>query len=307
MDARPKISPVLLSRDLRADGFEYGELVKMATSGELARIRRGAYTKVVAPDPPDQHLQLIRATLPQLADDACVSHQSAAVLHGYPSWPDQLGQVHVTRGRPNGGRRGRLVHVHPAPLDPADVFELFQIRVTSPARTVLDLARTTSFSRAVGVGDAALRAGTPPTDLAQQLWAAAGRSGVARARRVLAFVDGRAESFGESLSRVALHRAGLPAPQLQFEVHGRLGEVVARTDFAWEDSRTVGEFDGKVKYGRLLRAGETAGDVIYREKVREDMLRDLGWEVVRWTWADLSHPSEIAGRLSRAFARGTRR
>lgn len=106
---------------------------------------------------------------------------------------------------------------------------------------------------------------------------------------------------------MALHRAGLPAPQLQFEVHGRLGEVVARTDFAWEDSRTVGEFDGKVKYGRLLRAGETAGDVIYREKVREDMLRDLGWEVVRWTWADLSHPSEVAGRLSRAFARGARR
>lgn len=151
MDAELKISPVLLSRDLNADGFDYGELVKMAMSGELVRIRRGAYTKVVAADPADQHLQLIRATLPQLADDARVSHQSAAVLHGYPSWPDQLGQVHVTRGRPNGGRRGRLVHVHPAPLDPADVFELFQIRVTSPGRYWISRVRRPSAERSGSV------------------------------------------------------------------------------------------------------------------------------------------------------------
>lgn len=82
---------------------------------------------------------------------------------------------------------------------------------------------------------------------------------------------------------------------------------MSRVDFGWERQRTLGEFDGKVKYGRLLRLGETAGDAVYREKAREDMLRDFGWEVVRWTWDDLSRPAVLADRLARAFARGQRR
>ena len=58
-----------------------------------------------------------------------------------------------------------------------------------------------------------------------------------------------------------------------------------------------------MKYGRLLRDGEDPGQVVYREKLREDRLRELGWQVVRWVWADLAHPDVIAGRLRRAFAR----
>jgi hypothetical protein len=43
--------------------------------------------------------------------------------------------------------------------------------------------------------------------------------------------------------------------------------------------------------------------VVWREKRREDALRDLGWQVVRWTWADLLQPWVLADRLQRAFAR----
>ena len=65
--------------------------------------------------------------------------------------------------------------------------------------------------------------------------------------------------------------------------------------------------DGKVKYGRLRRPGEESEDAVFREKLREDRVRDLGWEVVRWTWSDLQQPEVIADRLRRAFARGLRR
>jgi very-short-patch-repair endonuclease len=106
---------------------------------------------------------------------------------------------------------------------------------------------------------------------------------------------------------VSLHQAQLPPPELQFEVRNRYGDVVARCDFGWPQFRTVAEFDGRIKYGRLLRPGEAAGDAVFREKNREDMLRDLGWEVVRWMWADLRNRREIAERLERAFARGVRR
>ncbi|MET0693332.1 MAG: hypothetical protein ABWY56_05345, partial [Propionibacteriaceae bacterium] len=79
------------------------------------------------------------------------------------------------------------------------------------------------------------------------------------------------------------------------------------SDFCWEHYRTLGEFDGRVKYGRLLKPGESVEDVIYREKLREDALRDEIWEMVRWTWADLTSPDALERRLRRAFARGLRR
>ena len=92
---------------------------------------------------------------------------------------------------------------------------------------------------------------------------------------------------------------GLPPPTLQHEVP----ELRAVTDFYWEEFRTVGEFDGKVKYGRSLRPGEDPGEAVYREKRREDALRDLGLKVVRWTWDELGTFTAPADRLRRAFAR----
>lgn len=79
--------------------------------------------------------------------------------------------------------------------------------------------------------------------------------------------------------------------------------LVGRVDFAWPEHRTIAELDGRVKYGRLLGPGDDPGEVVFREKLREDLLRDLGWEVVRWVWADLDHPERIAERLQRAFRR----
>lgn len=81
-----------------------------------------------------------------------------------------------------------------------------------------------------------------------------------RARQAIAFADARTESVGESRSRVAMHEAGLPAPDFQIEVRsGVTGAQVARSDFGWHERRTVGEFDGFVKYGRLLRPGQQPG------------------------------------------------
>ena len=78
---------------------------------------------------------------------------------------------------------------------------------------------------------------------------------------------------------------------------------MARCDFGWEEHRTVGEFDGLVKYGRLLKPGQTAGEVVHAEKYREDAVRDLGWSMVRWGSPDLQRERLLADRIRRAFAR----
>ena len=180
---------------------------------------------------------------------------------------------------------------------------LSDLAVASLARTVVDLGRTLPFADAVAAADAALRTGLDREELEQVLALAAGRPGISAARRVVAFADPRSESPGESHSRVVLHAIGLPPSSLQHEVLDEQGRVIARCDFGWEEHRTVGEFDGLVKYGRLLRPGQTAADVVLGEKHREDAVRDQGYAMVRWGSPDLQRERVLAERLRRAFAR----
>jgi hypothetical protein len=128
-----------------------------------------------------------------------------------------------------------------------------------------------------------------------------GIPGSRSARRVVTFADRLSESVGESRSRVMMLRAGLPRPRLQFQVYDDSGAWLGRSDYAWNDGRLLGEFDGLVKYGRLLKPGETAGDVVVKEKLREDAFRDTGARVVRWVWADLAHPADVVHRIRRGL------
>ena len=128
---------------------------------------------------------------------------------------------------------------------------------------------------------------------------------------MVAMLDPASESVGESCSRVVMTQVGLPMPELQFEVVTPNGELVGRCDFYWRGrsprSRgTLGEFDGLVKYGRLLRPGQGAGAVVTAEKEREDRLRDEGFQLVRWTWPDLSQPDMLRQRILRGLERGAR-
>lgn len=177
--------------------------------------------------------------------------------------------------------------------------------MTSLNRTVLDLARTLPWEQAVAAGDRALALGLSRADLSEGLQRMRGWPGIACARRTVGFLDVRSESAGESVSRVRFHEAGLPAPVPQLEIFDSSGRFAARVDFGWEDKKTVGEFDGKAKYGELLKPGQTARDAMLAEKRREDLLRDLGWQVVRWIWADLYRPGVIGDRLLRAFGRAS--
>lgn len=164
------------------------------------------------------------------------------------------------------------------------------------------MARCVPFEQAVVVADAALATGRiGRAELDEALARATGWQGSPDARRAVGFADERSESVGESRSRVAIERAGLPTPVLQWEVLTGAGRRVRRVDFAWPELRTVGEFDGRVKYGRLLRPGQDPGEVIYEEKLREDEVRDEDLGMVRWTWPDLARFDPVAQRLRRRF------
>jgi hypothetical protein len=300
------VDDIRLARELVQSGVNPVAIRSAVGTGSLRRLRRGAYVDVaeVGDDPTRLHRQQIVATLKQGHPRAVVSHGSAAVLHGLGVPRSALDRVHLTRDRRGGGQRRAWLQVHGHPLPPEDVRPLDAIPTTTLPRTVVDLGCSLPLADAVAVGDGALRLAATPEELEQVLASVGARRGIGTARRALDLLDARSESYGESVSRVLMLQAGLPPTEPQLLVRNEHGVVVARVDFAWPALGVIGEFDGRVKYGRTLAPGEDPVQALWREKLREDLLRDLGWQVVRWVWADLDDPSAWFARLERAFARG---
>jgi predicted transcriptional regulator of viral defense system len=299
---------LVLRRDALTTGWSDEELARFARAGQLSRVRRGAYVDGQLPTTTAaRHALLIAATVGTLRRPAVISHQSAAVLLGLPLWDAPLDRVHITRTPPASSQVAGPLRCHVARLRDDEVTLVGGFQVTDVSRTVLDLARSLPFEAGVVTVDAALHEGLIAREfLEKRLFDIAGTRGSRHAARVVRFADERSASVGESRSRVALRDLGLSPSALQFEIRTPTGAFVARTDFAWEEEGVVGEFDGRIKYGRLLRPGQDAGDAVFEEKRREDAVRDLGWEVVRWTWGDLSVPARISERVERARARGAR-
>jgi hypothetical protein len=289
-----------------ASGFSADELRGLVRAGRLTPVRRGSYVHGGLPDDVlARHILQVRAAVGELASDAVVSHVSAAVLHGLRIWGVRLDRVHVTRRRRTGGRCGVLVHVHSA-ADPAEIVMIGGLPVTSLARTVADLGRMLPFEQAVVFGDSAMFHKLPGRVEKDYVLAVLDheprRPGTKAARRALDFSSTLSESVGESRSRVAIAAAGLPPPVLQWEVlAAATGAFVGRVDMGWPKQRTVGEFDGLVKYGRTLRPGQDIAEVLVEEKLREDALRDEDLGVVRWIWKDLTNFAPTAERLRSRF------
>jgi very-short-patch-repair endonuclease len=191
-------------------------------------------------------------------------------------------------------------HLHRATLAPGDVLDIAGANTTSAARTILDVAREHGVDAGVAAGDAALHGNlVTPSDLGRALEQCAGWPGRAAARRTVALCDGRAESALESLSRLRMHAARLPAPVLQAELGDEFGRFVARVDFYWPEFGVVGEADGNLKYDS--RASLVA------ERRRQSALEQLGLVVVRWEWRDLRRFEDVARRLRAAFELGVAR
>lgn len=292
-------------RDAVAAGYSDADLRRYVAVGRWIRITRGAYavrsSTVDAMPPWEQaawlHVLNARAVYHRLGGRAVVSHQSALLLHGVRVAELDLRRVHVTRMR-GAGRSDAAVCQHAARPAVDAVCELDGVRTTPTARAVIETVRATGHRVAVSVVDQALRLRiATPQQLTEALAPFAGRSGIRKAARAVQFGDGRAESVGESWLRVVLAELGLPAPLPQAEIRDEQGTFVARVDFLLPQYGVIVEFDGAVKYG------EGGTNALLAEKTREDRLRDLGYQVVRVTWADLEHPSTLLQRIRRAIAR----
>jgi hypothetical protein len=212
------------------------------------------------------------------------------------------GHVHPTPNSPCHGTGSAVrAHLHRATLTADDMTTLDGVPVTSVARTLVDLGRSTSTSCAVAAIDSALN-----RDLVTyaQIDAVLVRCwnwpGIRRAQRAVRLSDGRAESPLESISRLVIGWLHLPRPEPQALAHDRFGTPVGRLDFYWDDFGVAGEADGAVKY--------TTTEELPEEKVRQELLEDEAMVFVRWGWAQpWRQPQLFKQRLLSGFERGRAR
>lgn len=268
------------------------------------RVRHGAYCHLDAWSQADairRHLITAYAVMRSLQGRVALSHVSALVAHGIDVWGADLSRVHVTRVDGGVGRAERDVVHHEGRLGPQDLTEVGGVVVTVPRRAVLEAATVMSVEAGLVSLDATVHRGLVSLE---ELRASHGEfaqwPGALRLQLALRLADGRSESPGETRSRYLFWTQNLPAPELQYPVHDERGHLVGTTDFAWPDRGVLGEFDGRVKYGRLLTPGQEPGEVVFEEKRREDRLREVtGFGMVRLVWSELSRPAVTAARVAR--------
>jgi len=305
---------VRTTAELLAAGLSPYRIRRLVREGSLQPLLTGVYaaTKLVAAmsgdgratdrpggagQPADEHLLHVAAALAATGWRAVGSHRSAALAHGLGLvWSQSPGLVEITRSpEDRGSRTGRPgVRVHAAAVAADHVVRRRGIPLTTVARTVIDLARTQPFAAGVAVADSALhdrkvsRAELDAVLEYCQQW-----PGVQRARCVVAFSDPRAESVLESIGRVAFHEFGLPQPDLQVWI-GDDDEVIGRVDYLWREFQTIAEADGAVKYTTQARA--------MAQLNRDARLRAAGYQVVHFTWAEITRvPGQVAATVGAAF------
>jgi hypothetical protein len=221
-----------------------------------------------------------------------VAGQSAAALHG-AKWVDDRAsaQLLYPNRRPPEG-----ITTWSDRFQDDETSLVDGVRVTTPARTALDIACRYPHGRAVAAIDSLARATKlKVADVELLAERHRGRRGIRAAVDILALVDAGAESPQETRVRLVLIAAGFPRPETQIPVYDEWEQLVAVLDMGWRDIKVGVDYDGK--HHRMTRS-QFARDIRRHADVTE-----LGWDDVRITAED--GDGAIIGRVGRARERRT--
>jgi hypothetical protein len=292
----PRNGPVYLRKTLLAQGHNDRSIARLVADKVLVRVRHGAYTDKTAYDGLDgagRHGLRARAVVQQAKTRVVLSHVSGLPEHDAPTWGIDLDDVHVTRLDGKAGRHEAGVQQHCGTVRPGDVVERHGLEVMHPTRLALEVTTVAGVEAGLVVVNHFLHCGATTQDELMERYALMEHwPNTLRTGLVLQWADPRIESVGETRTHHLILRSGLPAPVPQYAIHDRSGREVARVDFAWPELGVFLEFDGMVKYEKLLNPGESASMVVVAEKKRESLIcRLTGWRCIRIVWDDLARPA----------------
>jgi Transcriptional regulator, AbiEi antitoxin len=293
---------VFLRRHAIAQGCDDRELRRLVRSGALHRIRRGAYVAGdiwAQADPVGRHRLAARAVLLTAHPSAVLTHVSAVLEHDAPVWDVDLSEVHLTRTDGVSGRREAGVVHHCGGMPATDVALGHGLPVSTPGRAAIELTTLAGVEQClVTVNWMLAERMTTKAELQGyvarfQHWPRSLRSDL-----TVRLVDGRNKWPIETRFSHLVWRQRLPPIEPQYEVFDESGRLVAVLDFAYPEYGVFIELDGRIKYERYRREGETLEEYIRREKRREERVCLLtGWVCIRLTWEDLARPAATARRI----------
>jgi hypothetical protein len=280
-------------RDAMHHGVGREQLRRLCRDGALRRMLHGVYASTHLRDDLSLRAAAVALILPS---NAVLCRRSAAWLRGVdlrcpgerPLPVEVLVCVNTDPPRRSG------VVAYRSTLSDADVELVGGLPVTSAVRTAADLARYRPRTEGVVALDALTHAGhCRLEDVAALVPTLRGRRGVRQLMVVVALADPRSESPMESRTRVLIVDAGLPCPEVQYEVLDHWGRVIARLDLAYPRCLLGLEYDGRIAHVQM-----SAFD---RDRERQNELLATGWTLLRFVARDVLYRPQYVVRQVESF------
>jgi very-short-patch-repair endonuclease len=264
---------VITLAQARRAGISLEAVKRRVRSGHWRRCARGVY---FADDRPFGDAARIRSTVWGYGQDAVASGLAAAWWHGLTGFAPDIVDVTVPRnshGRTHDGSRLRR-----RDLDGADVVVHHGLRVTALALTVIEAAvRQRGGAKLM---DSALQRHVELRELWRAHLRNGGRYGAPAARRLLQAASDGARSEAERLLVKLLREAGIRGWRTNYPVGGY------KVDVAFPRQKVAIEVDGWAHHS-------DSGD-FHHDRVRQNNISLLGWQVLRFTWLDLvEYPQRV--------------
>ena len=287
---------VVTRDDATRCGLTAGQLRRLVETGVLDRLAPRVFRFAAADR--SWHQEVIAAVFDG-GPECHASHRTAAALHRYDGFEPDVVEV-VVPMRVFHRRKSVIVH-HTRDLPAVDRTRIGPIRVTSRARTLIDLGAVASADRVEEALDGAERDGKVRRRQLEQRYnalRAPGRNGVGAMTQILgARADPGAlpQSVLERRMLRLLRRARLAEPAVNHPVRLPDGRKYV-LDFGYPDRLLAIEVDGHGTHAtRRQRASDNA---------RINALEDAGWSVRRFTFEQVTkEPEGVIAAVRTALAR----
>ncbi len=282
---------------------------KRTRAGDLVRVSRG----IRIPAHPDPGPIAALLAYCELDPRATLVDFSAARVWEFPLPWRVLGDWRIRIAHPRGVNRPRRANVVGRELTfaPGEIVGHEGLRLTSPARTFLDLAEYLDIGELVPIADRLIcahpdehpyprSAWVPLSELRAVVRRHPGKRGVRKARLALDLARVGADSPPESRLRLAILDAGLPEPELNSPIRDSTGRPVAWPDLCYPAWRLSIQYDGAV---------HDAVDQYARDIERQRRTQAAGWTEVRLKKGDLDgeRPRAVVVIRNALWAAGWRR
>lgn len=270
-----------------SDAVAAGLLTPYALRSRYTRVFPDVY---IRPDTPTTARLKAEAAYRWARGDGILAGRSAAAMHRakYVDSHKPAEMIYGNRHAPKG------IRTWADAIGDDEIAVVDGLRVTTPARTALDLARRNSIDPAVEAIDALANATelkTADVELLAQRYG--GRRGIRQVAPALDLVDPGSQSPRESWLRLLLIRKGFPRPRTQIPVYDSTGYAVAYLDMGWDDIKVAVEYEGD--HHRTDRRQ------FHHDIRRYEEIAELGWITVRVTAEDSR--VDVVRRVNDARAR----